>query len=370
MSALIGRGIGLGGITAAIITGGLAIAAATGGTYVPGLICHGIGPGASVSGIVTSGLVQEAVAGTYIPGLLGRGIGPGASSAGIVTGGLVQDAQAATYIPGLIGAGLGPGGSPTGIVTDGLFQPVLPGTYIPGLICSGFGPGGSLAGIVTDGFAPVQTPVVVSPIEYAINLGYAQVANAIGTPFKHYRPVSSGAISNATLINTLKVSFAQNGSYKKPGKVGNDEWYGYYDATTVTPGDYFSNGSQTYFVAAQQPLLPYLTVYCERVINLLTVTQTGGGGVGDYGGNVATNEQSLLTQWPASIVQGSRGEKGDITLPEDVRSPWWTIRLPATPGVVIQNSMIITDDLSRRYIVSSAEQSPYGWRLTVKSAES
>lgn len=206
-------------------------------------------------------------------------------------------------------------------------------------------------------------------IQNSINLGNAQVAAAIGAPYSHYRPVTAGAISSSTLLGTLNVSFAQQGNYMKPGKVGNDEWYGYYDATNVLLGDYLSNGTSTYFVASQQPLLPYLTVYCERVVNVILTTQATGVGAGSYGGDIA-NSESILTAWPASVVQGSRGERGDITLPEDVRSPWWTIRLPATPGIVLQDSMLITDDLNRRYSISSAEQSVYGWRITAKSDQS
>jgi hypothetical protein len=248
-------------------------------------------------------------------------------------------------------------------------NPFSPDTEGPGILSfdPGFGFGNPYTpGLtVTSPTAPVAT--LPSVIQRAINLGYAQTANLIGTPYRHYRPTPSAAITGTTWIDTLNLSFAQNGNFSKPGKVGNDEWYGYYDATTVQPGDYLTNGQRTYFVASQQPLLPYLLVYCERVITLSTVGQTAGTGAGTYGGDASVNGSTVLTSWPASIVQGSRGERGDITLPDDVRSPWWTVRLPATPGIVIQNSMFLTDDLGRRYSISSAEQTEYGWRLVSRT---
>ena len=239
-----------------------------------------------------------------------------------------------------------------------------------GPVVVSFDPCFGFDGPVTPSFTVTSPTAPATPlqsvIQRAINLGYGQTGTLIGTPYRHHRPALNGAISIETWLGSINLSVAQNGNFMKPGKVGNDEWYGYYDATAVAPGDYFTNGERTYFVASQQPLLPYLLVFCERTITLSTVSQTAGGGTGSYGGDASSNGTNLLTAWPASIVQGSRGERGDITLPDDVRSPWWTIRLPATPGLVIQNSMFIYDDLGRRYSISSAEITEYGVRITAK----
>ena len=89
-------------------------------------------------------------------------------------------------------------------------------------------------------------------------------------------------------------------------------------------------------------------------------------GAGTYGGTTSANGTTLLTGWPGSCLTGTKGERGDVTLPDDVKNPWWLIRLPPSAPVTINTDYILTDDLNRRYSVSSAEQSPYGWKITAK----
>ena len=74
----------------------------------------------------------------------------------------------------------------------------------------------------------------------------------------------------------------------------------------------------------------------------------------------------MITGWLASCGAGPRGERGDVTLPDDVKNPWWVFRLPTIPGIAINTDYIITDDLGRRYSVSSAELSEFGWKLTAR----
>jgi len=77
----------------------------------------------------------------------------------------------------------------------------------------------------------------------------------------------------------------------------------------------------------------------------------------------------LMTAWPASVLQGAKGEKDGAVLPGDVRLPWWAILLPAFPGVTLRSADIITDDIDRRFIISSAEKTDLGWRITAMQAE-
>ena len=204
-------------------------------------------------------------------------------------------------------------------------------------------------------------------IQLKANYGYAKSAQYVGLPYSHYRPASAGpVIASGNLLGTLKATFSQGGNYAKQSKTNSDEWTAYYDPTTVLPGDYLTNGTRTWFIAAQQPLLPPLAIFCERVMTLNRPFAETGVGALPYGGDTQTNETTLLTQWPASCLQGTKGEKGDVTNPTDVRNPWWNIRLPFYAGVILQTDDKLTDDLGRIYSISSAELSEYGWRLTVK----
>ena len=49
-------------------------------------------------------------------------------------------------------------------------------------------------------------------------------------------------------------------------------------------------------------------------------------------------------------------------------SPYWTVLLPAFPGVVLRPADLMTDDLGRTAVVAAAELTDLGWRLSVKQA--
>jgi hypothetical protein len=70
---------------------------------------------------------------------------------------------------------------------------------------------------------------------------------------------------------------------------------------------------------------------------------------------------------PCSILAGTKGEKSEANLPGDARTPWWTILMPIA-GADIHLDDVIEDDLNRRYIASSVEQGPLGYRITAMQA--
>lgn len=200
--------------------------------------------------------------------------------------------------------------------------------------------------------------------------GYAQASKRIGPAYNLFRPTSAiNPFSNGP-ITTLNASFnAEDMTYGRPNKYGKPTWFCLVDGSQTQVGDYLSNATQTFFIAAMQPILPILAVDCNRTINVLRPQQQAGFGAQPYGGDTAAGETSLMTGWPASVLQGTKGEKNEVNLPGDVRNPWWQILLPSFTGVVIETSDIVTDDLSRRYVVSSAELTDLGWRITAQSAQ-
>lgn len=208
-------------------------------------------------------------------------------------------------------------------------------------------------------------------LQARIYKGYSLAATRIGPAYDLYRPTSaSSPVDQNTWLGALNASFnAMDMTYGKPNLYGKPLWYALLDGTLTQVGDYLVNGDKTYFIAAMQQTLPILAVECNRTLNIFRPQQQTGVGAVGYGGDTDANETPLMTGWPASVLQGTKGEKNEVNLPGDVRNPWWQILMPAFPGVILRTADIITDDIERRYIVSSAELTDLGWRLTAQSAQ-
>lgn len=206
-------------------------------------------------------------------------------------------------------------------------------------------------------------------LQNRIYKGYAKAASRIGYTTDVYRPVSAAnPLAYGNKIASIPVSFnAEDMTYSRPNKYAKPTWYALLDGTLVKVGDYLQNNNDgTFFIAAMQQALPVLVVSTNRTINVLrAMQQTATGAVG-YNGDTVATETALMTAWPASVLIGTKGEKNAVGLPGDSRQPWWAILLPAVASVVIRPYDIITDELSRRYIVSSAELTGLGWRLTAE----
>lgn len=207
-------------------------------------------------------------------------------------------------------------------------------------------------------------------LQQKIYAGYGKAALRIGPSYNQYRPSSAINPFQGGPLQSLYASFnAEDMTYSRPNKYGKATWFCLVDGTQTQVGDYLINGEKTYFIAAQQDTLPILAVECNRTINIFRPQQQTQPGVNPYGGTIDANQTELLSGWPASILQGTKGEKDGAVLPGDVRLPWWAILLPAYPGVTLLTADIITDDINRRYIISSAELTDLGWRLTCMQAQ-
>lgn len=202
--------------------------------------------------------------------------------------------------------------------------------------------------------------------------GYAKAAKRIGYQADQYRPSSaSNPISSGNKLRSIYASFnAEDMSYNKPNKYGHPTWYGLVDGSLTQNGDYLTNAQDgTYFIAAQQTALPILMVQCNRVIDIKRPQIQANVGAIAYGGATASTESPLMTQWPASVLQGTKGEKADSVLPGDTRSPWFSVLLPFFAGVIVRSGDIIHDDLARRFVISSVEVTDLGYRMTAQQAQ-
>ncbi|PXX42218.1 hypothetical protein [Aquitalea magnusonii] len=207
-------------------------------------------------------------------------------------------------------------------------------------------------------------------LQAKIYTGYGQAAKRIGFPCQIYRPSSPLMPLQAAAIKTIPASFSDNGfRYSKPNEYGDPTWMGLFDGNQTQPGDILVGVQGTFFIAAMQKTLPIYCIQAERLVSVLRVSMDSGVGQVGYGGDTTGTEQVLMSDWPASVLQGTKGEQNDAKLPGDVRTPWWAILMPAWPGIVLRTSDIITDDIGRRYTVSSAELTDMGWRITAMQSQ-
>lgn len=202
-------------------------------------------------------------------------------------------------------------------------------------------------------------------LQARIYAGYGKAALRIGYTVSQYRATSATNPTAGAALATFPASFnAEDMGYSKPNKYGHPTWFGLFDGRLTQVGDYLKNTQDgTFFVAAQQTALPILCVQCNAVVTIKRPQQQPGVGALGYGGDTDAGESALMTGWPASILIGGKGERGAVGLPGDEKNPQWSVLLPAYGSVLLRSGDIITDDQSRRMVISSAEKTDLGWRL-------
>lgn len=201
--------------------------------------------------------------------------------------------------------------------------------------------------------------------------GYGKVAQKVGVPCGHYRPVGSGdPLATGWPLAPVNALFypSPNLAFTTPSKYGAPQWLGLFDTSQTIVGDYLIEPNEgTFFIASQETFTPAYVISCNRV---LTFTRPGAGppGPGYYGGDVTATEDPLLTRWPASVTQGTKGNDGPVKIPGDIRNPWVQILLPAVAGVQLRSGDLATDEqgILQRYMISSVELTSLGYRLTAQ----
>ena len=134
--------------------------------------------------------------------------------------------------------------------------------------------------------------------------GYAMAAGKIGVAHTQYRPLSPTA-PLANQIGSVLAHFRVDNKFAKPNLYGKALWLAYLDGRVTQVGDYLIGPSGTFFIAAQQALLPILVVNCNHTITLSRVAApTGVGGLG-YNADIPASETAYMTGWPASILKGA-----------------------------------------------------------------
>jgi hypothetical protein len=203
-----------------------------------------------------------------------------------------------------------------------------------------------------------------------IRWGLNVAARSIGLPTDAYRPSGpSEPLRPSNRFLRLHAAFCGvRGGFDRPIEYDRPLWSGIFDAAYTRVGDYLVQPKGTWFVAAQQPLLPVLCVRADRIVSFARAAAPTASGVNTYGGVTAATNTPLLTNWPASVRTASAAGPSAAALPGDASVTYWTVLLPAHPEVVLRLADLMTDDLGRNSIVSGAELTDLGWRLSVKQA--
>jgi hypothetical protein len=218
----------------------------------------------------------------------------------------------------------------------------------------------------------------VGTVQAKIYKGYGLAAKRLGHAFTVYRPTSAdkpldpGNMIVPALPATFTSATTQDFNFNRSNDREVPDYHCMADMTGLAVTDIFVHADWgTYFIIALDPLLPPRAI---RATNLVSVTRPGGQagyGAQPYGGSVPATEVGVMTGgWPAAVLSvKARGEGSEVNLPGDVRTPGYTIYMPYFEGAILRSSDIVTDDLGRRFILSSAELTDQGWNCVTRQAE-
>ncbi len=221
-------------------------------------------------------------------------------------------------------------------------------------------------------FAPARASWLfemdVSRLQDRLYWGLNRAANVLGHPTDAYRPTGMlNPVDRSNRFLRLPAAFSRaDGNFSQPVGYGVAIWRGHFDASYTIVGDYLVQATNTWFIAAQQSLLPVLCVLTNRIVS---ISRLGTPAMVDSSGSVAQDSaMSILSNWPASMLGTGVDGKPSAQLPGDTTTPSCVVLLPAVHGQVLQPADVITDEYGTRGLIVSAELTSLGWRLNVRQA--
>lgn len=234
---------------------------------------------------------------------------------------------------------------------------------------------------------------ILGATQSELSAAWGELGATLGSDFDWFQPTGAfQPTSDAVLQGTFSCYFDRDPEFKakKSREYGKPEYYVAYDRDGPEVGAYLksSDTGETYFLIDQSDLTPSKVVRCNRVVsfyrpganatttNVLIVDPTPQAGAGPLTG-VARNEAERPNQeqgdliasgWPVSILQGPKGERSPLLIPEDPRRPWFVMLAPFIPGLVLRSGDRLQDDLGNKYMISSPE-ADLGYRFTIEMEE-
>ena len=220
-------------------------------------------------------------------------------------------------------------------------------------------------------------------IQSQIYNGFGIAASVLGAPCVQSRSPNgtSRPVGAGTTVATVNAIFRNpSGPFVSPAGYGKMMFYGTFNPTGFLHGDYLTDPTGVaYFVASVEAMNYPLMIRCNGTMSfwrpagttpaLITPPTVPGNYLPPtdlYGGDQTSTEVPLITGWPVSVLQGTKGEKGEVALPGDVRVPWVYIMVPDLGVVQFQpgDQAVDTQPIPMRYTVSGVERSSLGWRIS------
>lgn len=213
--------------------------------------------------------------------------------------------------------------------------------------------------------------------------GYAKAAKRIGFDYTVYRPlnppgtppIARYALSPLNKVTTVKAAFSNSNQvgfpFNKPNDYKSILWSGLFDGGVTQPGDYLVNpGKDTWYIAAQQHLLPNLCVQCSHSLSVWRDNADNSIGAVGFGGVSPANETPIVYEFPGAMQWTREGAHPVADLPSDlIRKGGWLIFLPAIPNVTLKERDVISDDQGRRFVAMSVYLSDLGYRILAEMLE-
>lgn len=196
-------------------------------------------------------------------------------------------------------------------------------------------------------------------------------ARKLGIATDVFRPGAAATpLAPRSRVIRLPVALHIGKGFDLPATHGAPLWQAMLDSAYTRPGDYLVQRAETWFIASQPRLLPVLCIKTNRVVSFARSGTADRIGTTAYAGMQRASLRPLLTDWPASVLTAGAARMASTHLPADLPATQWTVLLPAFPGVILQDGDRMTDDLGRAGIITSADLSDLGWRLSVRQARS
>ena len=206
----------------------------------------------------------------------------------------------------------------------------------------------------------------IQHLQDRIYWGLNRVADKIGQAADAYRPAGPRRpLDPSNRYLHLKAAFGRSdGNFSKAVGYGEPLWRGYFDASYTQVGDYLVSGSDVWFIAAQQSMLP---VECVKANQLVSITRPPTPDTGStYGSATSAPDETILCGWPASLLGIGSRDRPPAQLPGDTTLSTWTAYLPVTPGITIHVADFVTTEEGGKGIVAAVESTDLGWRLDIR----
>lgn len=203
--------------------------------------------------------------------------------------------------------------------------------------------------------------------------GLGHAAQHIGDAYDVFRAKSAAApLSQANRVLRLSVALhGEDRDWHRSARYGQPLWFAVLDTSYTQPGDYLSGPGGIFFIAAQPALLPTVCVLTNRTISVTRAAGADAIGINAYGGIEPPTQIPILTDWPASLLAGTGGTSHGGALPGEPGPATWTILLPDLPPDVmtdLRGDDLVQDETGLIAVITSAEHSMLGWRLTASQA--